>query len=250
MEFCSFPGDDEDSVAPSSGGGPGRESFVSFCFCSTAGSGRPVCFPRVLPLPAVGGTRLLKERAISFSSRFSGSRAGEAQVDLFASRESSHCQLWGGTHLLKERAISFSSRFSGSRADSVRRATSPLLPATHLASGQESAVGGRSASPHASSQSPRGLREFCEDGSERGAFCTIQPYSPSLHHCVYFGCSFGATCTVSGSVACAAQPVSLAHSHNSTRLRDSVHQATSQVQCRSRDFSGSPRRTCLARGDC
>ncbi len=107
MEFCSFPGDDEDSVAPSSGGGPGRESFVSFCFCSTAGSGRPVCFPRVLPLPAVGGTRLLKERAISFSSRFSGSRAGEAQVDLFASRESSHCQLWAVPTFSKKEQFPF-----------------------------------------------------------------------------------------------------------------------------------------------
>ncbi len=38
--------------------------------------------------------------------------------------------------------------------------------------------------------------------------------------------------------------------HNSTRLRDSVRQATSQVQRRSRDVSGSPERPCLARGDC
>ncbi len=48
----------------------------------------------------------------------------------------------------------------------------------------------------------------------------------------------------------AAQPVSLAHAHNSTRLRDSVRQATSQVQRRSRDVGGSPERPCLARGDC
>ncbi len=48
----------------------------------------------------------------------------------------------------------------------------------------------------------------------------------------------------------AAQPVSLAHAHNSTRLRDSVRQATSQVQRRSRDCVGSSERTCLARGDC
>ncbi len=51
-------------------------------------------------------------------------------------------------------------------------------------------------------------------------------------------------------MAHAAQPVSLAHAHNSTRLRDSVHQATSQVQRRSRDVGGSPERPCLARGDC
>ncbi len=34
------------------------------------------------------------------------------------------------------------------------------------------------------------------------------------------------------------------------QLRDSVHQATSQVQRRSRDVSGNPERPCLARGDC
>ncbi len=51
-------------------------------------------------------------------------------------------------------------------------------------------------------------------------------------------------------MAHAAQPVSLAHAHNSTRLRDSVCQATSQVQQRSRDVGGSPERPCLVRGDC
>ncbi len=55
---------------------------------------------------------------------------------------------------------------------------------------------------------------------------------------------------MSGGVAHAAQPVSLAHVHNSTRLRDSVRQVTSQVQRRSRDVGGSPERPCLARGDC
>ncbi len=51
-------------------------------------------------------------------------------------------------------------------------------------------------------------------------------------------------------MAHAAQPVSLAHAHNSTRLRDSVRQATSQVQRCSRDVGGSPERPCFARGDC
>ncbi len=90
---CSLSGDGKNSAAPSPGGGPGGESSVSFCFCSAAGphpgagqscsrralttahvprrvatpsrddpadlesirgsSGRPVCLPRVLPLPAV-----------------------------------------------------------------------------------------------------------------------------------------------------------------------------------------------------
>ncbi len=85
------------------------------------------------------------------------------------------------------------------------------------------------------SQSLQGLREFCEDEPERRAFCTIQPYSHSLHHCGYVDCAVGATCTASEGVACAAQPISLAHAHNSTRLRDSVCQTTSQVQRRTQD---------------
>ncbi len=84
----------------------------------------------------------------------------------------------------------------------------------------------------------------------RTAFCAIHPYSLSLHHHRYVDCAVGAACTASGGVAHAAQPVSLAHAHNSTRLRDSVRQATSQVQRRSRDVGGSPERPCLARGDC
>ncbi len=109
---------------------------------------------------------------------------------------------------------------------------------------------GRYSSPRTSGQSRLGPREFGEDASERTAFCTIHPYSLSLHHHRYVDCAVGAACTASGGVAHAAQPVSLAHTHNSTRLCDSVHQATSQVQRRSRDVGGSPERPCLARGDC
>ncbi len=155
-----------------------------------------------------------------------------------------------GTHLLKERAISFSSGFSGPWDDSVRRPASSLSPTTHFASSQESTVRGRHSSPRTSGQSRSGPREFGEDASERTAFCAIHPYSLSLHHHRYVDCAVGAACTASGGVAHAAQPVSLAHVHNSTRLRDSVRQATSQVQRRSRDVGGCPERPCLARGDC
>ncbi len=141
----------------------------------------------------------------------------------------------GGTHLLKERVISFSSGFSGPWS---------------IASSQESTVRGRHSSPRTSGQSRSGPREFGEDASERTAFCTIHPYSLSLHHHRYVDCAVGAACTASGGVAHAAQPVSLAHAHNSTQLRDSVRQATSQFQRRSRDVGGSPERPCLARGDC
>ncbi len=142
-----------------------------------------------------------------------------------------------GTHLLKEWAISFSSGFSGPWDDSVRRPASSLSLTTHFASSQESTVWGQHSSPHTSGQSRSGPREFGEDASERTAFCAIHPYSLSLHHHRYVDCAVGAACTASGGMAHAAQPVSLAHAHNSTRLRDSVRQATSQVQRRSRVFS-------------
>ncbi len=102
-----------------------------------------------------------------------------------------------------------------------------------------SAAGPRA--PRTSGQSRLGPREFGEDA--------IHPYSLSLHHHRYVDCAVGAAYTVFGGVAHAAQPVSLAHAHNSTRLRDSVHQATSQVQQRSRYVGDSPERHCLARGD-
>ncbi len=124
-----------------------------------------------------------------------------------------------GTHLLKERAISFSSGLSGPWDDSVRRPASSLSPTTHFASSQESTVRGRHSSPRTSGQSRSGPREFGEDASERTTFCAIHPYSLSLHHHRYVDCAVGAACTASGGVAHAAQPVSLAHAHNSTRLR-------------------------------
>ncbi len=141
-----------------------------------------------------------------------------------------------GTHLLKERAISFSSGFSGPWDDSVWRPASSLSPTTHFASSQESTVRGRHSSPRTSGQSRSGPREFGEDASECTAFCAIHPYSLSLHHHRYVDIAVGAACTASGGVAHAAQPVSLAHAHNSTRLRDSVRQATS----RRRWQSGEP----------
>ncbi len=121
----------------------------------------------------------------------------------------------------------------------------PILPAAKWVR-----FGERSTSPHTSGQSRLGPREFGEDVSEHAAFCTIQPYSPSLHHHRYVDCAVGVACTASGGVAHAAQAVSLAHVHNSTRLSDSVRQATSQVQRCSRDFGGSPEHPCLAWEDC
>ncbi len=60
---------------------------------------------------------------------------------------------------------------------------------------KESAVRGSSTSLRTSGQSRLEPREFGEDASERVAFCTIQPYSPSLHHNRYIDCTVGAACT-------------------------------------------------------
>ncbi len=101
-------------------------------------------------------------------------------------------------------------------------------PRPIFASIQERTVRGRCTSLLTSGQSRLGPREFGEDASEGTAFCIIHPYSLSLHHHRYVDCAVGAACTASGGMAHAAQPVSLAHKHSSTRLHDSVHQATTQ----------------------
>ncbi len=72
-----------------------------------------------------------------------------------------------------------------------------LSSTTHFASSQESTVRGRHSSPRTSGQSCLGPREFGEDASERTAFCTIHPYSLSLHHHRYVDCAVGAACTAS-----------------------------------------------------
>ncbi len=152
-----------------------------------------------------------------------------------------------GTHLLKERANSFSIRVLRVHGTTVCVALPPHFCPRPILPVAKRVRFGDDIPPHAPLASPvRDPREFGEDASERTAFCAIHPYSLSLHHHRYVDCAVGAACTASGGVAHAAQPVSLAHSHNSTRLRDSVRQATSQVQRRSRDVGGSPERPCLA----
>ncbi len=99
-----------------------------------------------------------------------------------------------GNHIVKERAISFSSEFSGSWTDRVRCTASSLSPTTPpLASGQETVVGKRNATPRISGQCLRGRGEFCCDQSEPNAFCAIQLDSPPLNHRRYVNCPFGVT---------------------------------------------------------
>ncbi len=123
-----------------------------------------------------------------------------------------------GTHFLKKEPFPFP---PGSQVHGTT-VCDALLPHSRpwptFASSQESTVRGQCTSPRTSGQSRLGPREFGEDISERTAFCTIHPYSLSLHHYWYVDCVVGAACTLSGGMAHAAQPVSLAHAHNSTRL--------------------------------
>ncbi len=83
-----------------------------------------------------------------------------------------------------------------------RRPASSLSPTTHFASSQESTVRGRHSSPRTSGQSRLGPREFGEDASEHTAFCTIHPYSLSLHHHRFVDCTVRAACTASGAWLC------------------------------------------------
>ncbi len=80
-------------------------------------------------------------------------------------------------------------------------------PRPIFASNQESTVQGRGTSPRTSGQSRLGPREFGEDASKRTAFCTIHPYSLSLHHYRYVDCAVGAACIASGGVALAGSHV-------------------------------------------
>ncbi len=207
--------------------------------------GRPPASSRAAPPQAESTHRPVRRasrRSLSPGSRRSGPDAGNPEMLEFAlSQETARTAPLLPPEEGREENLLF--RFVS---------VPPLVqgPTTHFASSQESTVRGRHSSPRTSGQSRSGPREFGEDASERTAFCAIHPYSLSLHHHRYVDCAVGAACTASGGVAHAAQPVSLAHAHNSTRLRDSVRQATSQVQRRSRDVGGSPERPCLALGDC
>ncbi len=130
-------------------------------------------------------------------------------------------------------------------------ATPCFLTLAHYPFCQEQPI--RYSSPRTSGQSRLRPREFGEDASELTAFCTIHPYSLSLHHHRYVDCAVRAACTASEAwlmLPSLSRWLTLAHVHNSTQLRDSVRQTTSQVQRCSRDLGGSTEWPCFARGDC
>ncbi len=88
-----------------------------------------------------------------------------------------------GTHCLKKEQFPFppGSQVHGTTVCDALLPHSrprPILPV----------VRGRHSSPRTSGQSRLGPREFGEDASELNAFCTIHPYSLSLHHHRYVNC--------------------------------------------------------------
>ncbi len=171
LEFALSQETDENSAAPSPGGGPGGESFVLF-------------------------------RRWSNGQRYPLNQ-----------RKSNFLFLWG--------------------LRSMGRPASSLSPTTHFASSQECTVRGRCTSPRTSGQSRLGPREFGEDASECTAFCTIHPYSLSLHHHRYVDCAVGATCT-----ACLAG--SRAQFDSATRFSSSGDLLSSTAFSRLRWQSGTP----------
>ncbi len=188
-------------VSASPGGGPGGESFVSFCFCSAAGSSES------------SGTHIFNKRAISYISwSQEGAVGGVRRVantlptpspSLFAS--SQWCVVRGHHQA-----------FSHSRCPS-------LGPGKFCAAHADSTSGRLSASR---------VESLCS---------TLLPH----HVCG----SVGPACTVSGSLASAPQPVSLAHPHHQTRLCNSVRPASPQVQGHPLHLCAKQRCPCLTERD-
>ncbi len=132
--------------------------------------------------------------------------------------------------LYQVRTIPFLRVFRSTGFDSVRRIASSLSPRDpFLPAARECGSGTQYFLPRTSSQSLQGLREFLRGWVRNaGPFCTIQPYSHSLHHCGYVECAWSHLHGVwRRGLRCS--PVSLAHAHNSTRLTRFSRQATSQV---------------------
>ncbi len=108
----------------------------------------------------------------------------------------------------KKEQFPFSSGFSGPWDDSVQVHASSLSPTTHLTSSQESAVRGRSTSPHTSSQSHLGFRKFGKDSSERTRLLyrsVLLPFATPLQvHQVYIESVCG---RYHGPSRCSGRPV-------------------------------------------
>ncbi len=215
---------DGDRTTPSPGGGPGGESFVSFCFCSAAG-------------PAASGTQNFNKGAVS---SVSGSQEEESGVPcITGSLPSSSLARQGGV-AQEHPSCPFVEPGKGS---------STQAPATsrHTQAGLLRFLPHKEESGECYTTHPDPAPCHHRPGLHRpraGSLC-----STSLPHHGYVGGSVGAAGTVSRSLASAPQSVSVAPTDHQTRLCDSVRPASPQVQGHPVHFSQTRRCSCLACGN-
>ncbi len=215
---------DGDRTTPSPGGGPGGESFVSFCFCSAAG-------------PAASGTQNFNKRAVS---SVSGSQEEESGVPcITGSLPSSSLARQGGV-AQEHPSCPFVEPGKGS---------STQAPATsrHMQAGLLRFLPHEEESGECYTTHPDPAPCHHRPGLHRpraGSLC-----STSLPHHGYVGGSIGAAGTVSRSLASAPQSVSVAPTDHQTRLCDSVRPASPQVQGHPVHYSQTRRCSCLACGN-
>ncbi len=215
---------DGDRTTPSPGGGPGGESFVSFCFCSAAG-------------PAASGTQNFNKGAVS---SVSGSQEEESGVPcITGSLPSSSLARQGGV-AQEHPSCPFVEPGKGSSTQAP--ATSRHTQAGLLRFLPHEEESGECYTTHpdpAPCHHGPGLHRL-----RAGSLC-----STSLPHHGYVGGSVGAAGTVSRSLASAPQSVSVAPTDHQTRLCDSVRLAFPQVQGHPVHFSQTRRCSCLACGN-
>ncbi len=221
---------DGDCATPSPGGGPGGESFVSFCFCSAAG-------------PAASGTQNINKRAVS---SISGSQEEESG----------------------EPCITSSLPSSSLARQQVVAQEHPSCPFVEPGKGGSTPVPASSRHTPGCHKPQAGFLCFLPHEEESGECYTTHPDPAPCHHrpgrhrprggslCStmlplrgYVGGPVGSAGTVSRSLVSAPRSVSVAPADHQTRLRDSVRPASPQVQGCPLHFSESCRCPCPVCGN-
>ncbi len=227
---CKRPGDGGDCATPSPGGGPGGESFVSFCFCSAAG-------------PAASGTQNINKRAVS---SISGSQEEESG----------------------EPCITGSLPSSSLARRQVVAQEHPSCPFVEPGKGGSTPVPASSRHTPGCHKPQAGFLCFLPHEEESGECYTTHPDPAPCHHrpgrhrprggslCStmlplrgYVCGPIGSAGTVSRSLVSTPRSVSVAPADHQTRLRDSVRPASPQVQGCPLHFSESCRCPCPVCGN-
>ncbi len=216
---------DGDCATPSPGGGPGGESFVSFCFCSAAG-------------PAASGTQNINKRAVSSISGSQEEESGEPCItsslpSSSLARQQVVAKSTPPAHSWNQvRVVALQSPLQVV----TRRAVTSLKPGScvsfHTRRNQVSVT------LHTQTPPPA-ITGQAVTGPGAGSLCsTMLPLRG------YVGGPVGSAGTVSRSLVSAPRSVSVAPADHQTRLRDSVRPASPQVQGCPLHFSESCRCPC------